>query len=113
MIYNVSQFGVNKLSVNYDVPDDQYILMVLRVPCYSGKSGQEKAAILDLDLCDGLKVLSFDGVEAIYEDLLDGMIYFSNIGTWDADLYYQDNGIYTDPLSATYLDTIQLQVNYG
>ena len=113
MIYNVSQLGVNNLSVNYEVPDGQYILMVLRVPCYSGKAGQEKAAILDNTLCEGLKVLSFEGVTEMYEDLLDGLIYFSNIGTWEADLYYQENGVYTNPDDAEYLDTIKLQVNYG
>ena len=113
MIYNIKQIGTNAILFDYDIPDNQFVLAVFRVPCYSGRSNQSKVSILSYGECDNAQLILFTGVDQVYEDLTDGLIYYQNIGTWEADLYYQDNNTNLDPELATFIDTIQLQVNYG
>ena len=113
IIYNFKQIGDNDILVYYQIPiDDPFFLVVLKVPCFH-QSGVSKVAIISATDCGDYFDLSFTGVPAIYEDLLNGEIYFQNIGTWSADVYYQDNDTNVDPVNATYLDSIQFQVNYG
>lgn len=113
MIYNISQTGNNVILVDYDIDiTSPYFLAVLKVPCYSGKDGQSKNAIIDSSECDNYYDLAFTGVDEVDENLLIGDIYYPNIGTWTVDLYYQDNDTNTDPLNATFLESFNLQVTY-
>lgn len=114
MIYNISQIGDNIILTNYDIPiDSPFFLAVLKVPCYSGKDGQSKNAILNSTGCNSYYNLSFTGVEEVSENLLVGDIYYPNIGTWTADIYYQDNDTNTDLINATFIDSLNLQVTYN
>lgn len=114
MIYNFSQTGINAFDVYYDIDiDSPYFLGVLKVPCYSGKIGQSESVLIPSVECGDYYTLTIDGVDEIDEDLLTGLVYFPNIGTWTLDLYYQDNDTNTDPNNATFLEAFELQVNYG
>lgn len=112
MIYNVRQIGSNRLRINEEIPVNNFILAVLYVPCNNNSTdinGDKKAILTPLN-CSSYFTIDFFGVTSFYEDLLNGEIYFSNLGTWTANLYYQESQTNEDINQATFLETIELQV---
>lgn len=119
MIYNAKKLGTQSIQVNYTIPiNDPYFLGVISAPFNSNS----KNAIFISESCDGGKdldvnpdryyILRFTGVAKAYEDLVNGDIYFSEMGTYDVALYYQESATNTDPDNATLVEILQLQV-YG
>lgn len=112
MIYNGQKIGENSILLYEEVPNDNYILAVLYIPCNNNSTDIEgnKQAILEIENCNDYTGVSFEGVTEIDEDLLNGLIYFPNCGTWTANIYYQDNNTNVDPLLATFLTNIEIQI---
>ena len=114
MIYNIEQLGVNAIIGNYVISiSDPYFLGVFKVPCYSGLSGQSKNVLIASVDCGNEYTFTITGTAEAYEDLESSEVYFSAVGTWDVDLYYQASSTNTDPTNATFLETINLQVTDG
>jgi len=112
MIYNQPEIGANVI-LNHQVIgiDDPVFLGVFKVPCF--RTGKSKNALIPSAECEDYYNFTITGVAEAYQDLLNGEIFFSNLGTWDVDLYFQTSTTNTDPVNATFLETFQLQVNGG
>lgn len=112
MIYNANQIGSNNLILNESIPDGSYILAVLYIPCNNNSTNinGNKKVILTATKCNGYVEVDFEGVQESYESLLDGLIYFQDIGTWKVNIYHQLSATNTDVNAATFLNEINLQV---
>lgn len=107
VIYNIRQTGANIILTYYVISiDSPYFLGVL-----TGAKGESKTALIPNTECGNVYELTITGVAAAYEDLDNGNINFSSLGTWSIALYYQSSSSNTDPSLATLLETFKLQVN--
>lgn len=108
LTYNIESIGVTTFLFNQDVEIEAlFFLMVLTDP-----SGHDPIyTILPSDGCNESWILTIEGTQAIYESLLDGIVYFQDLGTWSAEVYAQDNNTNIDPDNATFVTNILFQVS--
>ena len=98
IIYDIKQIGENKILFNYTVNSNTPLFSVELIDPWTF---EEKTAIIIPEGDDGEWILNFQGVAQGYEDLNSGMITFTNIGTWTANIYE----------SSVLIENTKLQVN--
>jgi hypothetical protein len=107
LTYIVSNLGVSRLLFNFTVePLDPTFLVLFTDPCGTST----KNVLFFPDGCDGNWIVVVDSVNEAYESLLDGIIYFGELGTWEAKIYVQDGTTNTDPDNAEFLANVLVQV---
>jgi hypothetical protein len=108
LTYNIEALGISTFLFNQDVEiEAPFFLLSLTDP-----SGHDPIyAILPSDGCNENWILTIEGTQSIYESLLDGIVYFQELGTWTAEVYAQDDNVNIDPSNATYIRNIYFQVS--
>ena len=105
--FTIPQIGEGTVLLNYNIPlESPYFLISLTDPC----GVDTKYAIFDPSGCNYNWAITFTGVQAIYEDLTSGDVYWDEAGTWSGSIYYQASSSNQDPDNATLVDYILVQV---
>ena len=107
LTYTIPSLGITNILFNYETSlEAPYFLFALTDPCGVGP----EYTIITPTGCDGNWILPIWGTQEIYEDLPDGIIYFSEPGSWTANVYYQESSSNEDPDNATFITGIIFQV---